>query len=498
MAGQFFFYLFMSPSVATLLTVSFISYLFFLDYRNQSKVDVALWLPVLWMAIIGSRFPTQWLNLGSENRVEAEGGLIDVVYFLTLIILGIRVLVRRRLEIGKLTKNNIWVVAFFLFCFMSIAWSDFPLVAFKRFVKVLGHPVMALIIVTDANPPQALTVVMKRCAYLFMPLSVLFIKYYPQYGRGFDAWTGEAYNNGIMLNKNELGYGCMVYGIFFCWKLLTARGIEDPKTKRKEILLSTGFIFGIGWLLFMARSSTSLVTFIVGGLTIGLIALPMVSKRFIGSYLIMVLAVAGFAEWSFDIREKIIELLGEDPTLTDRTIVWADCLALVDNPVFGAGFESFWLGPRLDILWAKWWWQPNQAHNGYIETYLNLGGIGVFLLAGMIYSTFRKSSRQLLTDFDFGRLRLGYLFAIILYNYTEATFKAVHLVWTIFHIIALDYPQSIADETTDLKTKASFPRYPRQRKRRPSNHSVRTQGTLPKGGLDSQKEIERPWGKFNR
>src|SRR5262245_12945831 len=30
-------------------------------------------------------------------------------------------------------------------------------------------------------------------------------------------------------------------------------------------------------------------------------------------------------------------------------------------------------------LWAKWWRQPNQAHNGYIETYLNLGPAGVFL-----------------------------------------------------------------------------------------------------------------------
>jgi hypothetical protein len=46
-----------------------------------------------------------------------------------------------------------------------------------------------------------------------------------------------------------------------------------------------------------------------------------------------------------------------------------------------------------------------------------------------------------LIDFDFARLRLGFLFAILFYNYTEAAFKAVHLVWTIFHIIAIDYPK---------------------------------------------------------
>ncbi len=430
----------MPPALATLLTVVFIFFLFFLDSRKQGEISSALWLPVFWLAITGSRFPTQWLNLGN-SAVDAEGGLLDVAYFLTLIILGIRVLVVRHVAIGNLVEHNKWLAAFFIFSFLSIAWSDFPFIAFKRYIKILGHPVMALIILTDSHPKQALQKVMKRCAYLMMLPSVLFIKYYPQYGRGFDRWTGEAFNNGIMITKNELGAGCMVFGIFFFWNLLTARRIEDHSYRRMEILQSAGFLYMVGWLMYMAHSSTSLVALMIGGVTIGVLGLRIVNKRFIGTYFVAVILVAAIAEWGFDLRENVIEMLGEDSTLTDRTLVWADCLALVDNPILGAGFESFWLGPRLDILWAKWWWKPNQAHNGYIETYLNLGGVGVVLLAGLIISTFRKSSQQLLTDFDFGRLRLGFLFAIILYNYTEATFKALHLVWTIFHIIAIDYPR---------------------------------------------------------
>ncbi len=44
------------------------------------------------------------------------------------------------------------------------------------------------------------------------------------------------------------------------------------------------------------------------------------------------------------------------------------------NPLLGTGYESFWLGPRL-----QWFWQHaglghiNEAHNGYLEVYLNLG-----------------------------------------------------------------------------------------------------------------------------
>jgi hypothetical protein len=34
---------------------------------------------------------------------------------------------------------------------------------------------------------------------------------------------------------------------------------------------------------------------------------------------------------------------------------------------------------------------------------------------------------------------LAVLFAVLAYNYTEAAFKGVHLVWTFFHLAAMDY-----------------------------------------------------------
>jgi O-antigen ligase len=104
------------------------------------------------------------------------------------------------------------------------------------------------------------------------------------------------------------------------------------------------------------------------------------------------------------------------------------------------GFESFWLGKRLDTLWRQFFWHPLQAHNGYIETYLNLGWIGIVLLIGQFVGTFQKVQRELLRRFEFGRLRLAFLLAIILYNYTEAAFATVNFVWTMFFLIAIDYP----------------------------------------------------------
>lgn len=432
----------MPPSLAALLTFAFIFALFRRDFRQQSEARGALWLPVLWMTISGTRFVSQWINIGASGSDGSEGSPIDALYFLALIIAGMRILALRRVIIGDILRNNPWLAAFFIYSFFAILWSDFPFIAFKRYIKIFGHPVMALIILSDPDPANALRTVMKRCAYIIMPLSVLLIKYYPLYGRGFDLWSGQGHNNGAMLTKSELGTGCMLFGVFFFWNLLMARRIEDSSARREEILLSVGFLCIIGWLLHMAHSSTSLVTFVIGVGTTSMLGLRIISKRFLGTYVIVAILVAIAAEWGFDMYENVVEMLGEDVTLTDRTFIWKDCLALVGHPIIGEGFESFWLGSRLDVLWEKWWWRPNTSHNGYIEIYLNEGIIGVFILAALIISTFRKISVELLRDFDFARLQLGFLFAIIFYNYTEATFKGVSIVWTIFHIIAIAYPRS--------------------------------------------------------
>jgi exopolysaccharide production protein ExoQ len=77
----------------------------------------------------------------------------------------------------EIVRNNQWLAIFFVYCFLAIFWSDFPFVAFKRWMKVLGHPIMALIVLTKPDPGEALTRLMKRCAYVIVPVSLLFIKY---------------------------------------------------------------------------------------------------------------------------------------------------------------------------------------------------------------------------------------------------------------------------------------------------------------------------------
>ena len=142
----------------------------------------------------------------------------------------------------------------------------------------------------------------------------------------------------------------------------------------------------------------------------------------------------------------------KNETLTDRTEIWHDVLQIRINPILGAGFESFWLGDRLKVMWEKWPYHPNQAHNGYLETYLNLGLVGLFLLVALFIATFWKMRSELFTNFQFGRFRMGFLLAIIAYNWTEAAFKNISVIWFVFCLIALDYSQPESDSFGQAKT----------------------------------------------
>src|SRR5262249_5660700 len=357
----------MPPIVALFLTIAFSGFLYRRDIRERPNVTGALWLPVLWTLILGSRSVAIWLDtfhLPTVFNSVDEGNPLDATLQLTLIAAGVYVLNGRQVSLGEIFRNNGWLMAFLICCFISIAWSDFPFVAFKRWIKILGHPIMALIVLTEPDPEEAVTRLLKRCAYILVPFSILFIKYYPEWGRGFDPWASSGFNIGVTTNKNLLGADCLILGLFFFWHLLQIRRTPRSKARRNELFLTLGFLYMIWWLIWKANSQTSLLALLIGMLTIVLVDLPFVNKRFIGTYALLVVVTLTVTELVFGIYDHVVGLSGHDATIAGRAELWSDLLALRTNPIFGVGFESFWLGGRLRAISESRWWHPTEAHNG--------------------------------------------------------------------------------------------------------------------------------------
>ena len=111
------------------------------------------------------------------------------------------------------------------------------------------------------------------------------------------------------------------------------------------------------------------------------------------------------------------------------------------NPIFGTGFESFWLGKRLEQLQGIFFFIPNEAHNGYLEMYLNLGLVGLFIIIAVLMAAYWKIRLELFRNFEWGRYRLGFFVAVCL-QFTEAGFRIFNPILLVFYIIAIEYPRT--------------------------------------------------------
>src|SRR5688572_8948472 len=132
----------MSPSLATALCVLLILGLVAFDSKAQKSPSLAVWIPFTWLLILSSRSVTEWLAWGTPVQqgadMLAEGSPTDRMVFFLLMVAGCVILRRRRISLRQVLRNNLALTVFFLYCAVSVTWSDFPAVAGKRWVKWLG------------------------------------------------------------------------------------------------------------------------------------------------------------------------------------------------------------------------------------------------------------------------------------------------------------------------------------------------------------------------
>lgn len=467
----------MYPSLATLLFVIGILGLFVLDRDKHVKTSVWLWIPVVWLLIAGSRPVSVWLLSGPAAAMKsaeqyADGSPVDTVVFSGLLLAGIFVLLGRRPQVRKLLQRNWPIVIFFAYCLASVIWSDYADIAFKRWVKALGDLVMVMIVLTEGNPMGATKRILARVGFILVPWSVLLIKYYPALGRTYNIWTWEPSYVGVTDHKNTLGMVCMILSLGFLWRFLLAyRDHANPLRLRR--LLVHGTLLGMStWLFIQANSMTGKACFLLGAVfLIGTSLDSVVRKRWLVQLMVITLIAVPVATLLLGVGGSALEEMGKDATLTGRTDIWRLVLKMRENPVVGTGFESFWLGNRADKMWALYYFHPTQAHNGYIEVYLELGWVGILVLASIIMTGYRSALGALRTNPDAGRIRMTFIAVALVYNVTEAGFRMMTLTWIFFLLSAmvpLDTAAEVAPESLLETTADKFEDWQRHEQPVPS------------------------------
>jgi hypothetical protein len=434
----------MPAQLILLLALAFIGWLFWRDIRQKPQVTGALWLFWIWMFLVATRPVSKWLYAFGIHGFGAtsveEGSSLDAFIVLSLIVAAMVVLHRRNVRLGEVLQNNPWLTIFILYCFLAIFWSDFPFVSFKRWIKILGHPVMVILLFAEPDWENALATSVKRCSYIFFPISIVWMKYFPALGRRATEWGGMS-NTGIAEGKNELGGLCLVFILLLFWYLLKTLKETKTRERRRELQVISGLLVMAIYCLVKAHSATSTFSLLLGVGVMLVVGLESINKRRIGFYLVTAAAIALLAQMMFDVYGRVVDVSGHEDTIEGRGRLWQVLLQTDSNPIFGEGFESYWLGPQAQALWEmpEFAYRPNQAHNGYLELYLNLGIVGLGLFCCAVFAVFSKIRQEVLVEFGWARFELGCLVAILAHSWTEAGFKALNLPFFVFFVIAVRY-----------------------------------------------------------
>jgi exopolysaccharide production protein ExoQ len=416
----------MPPTLALLLCTTFVLLLLRIERRAPRRSSAALWIPTLWMLAIATKPLAVWFGLAGDNESGSE---LDRLVLMSLGFAGIVVLACRRFYwLGPLRRHK-WFLTLLVYMLVSTLWSDITFIAFKRWIREVIVLIMALVIMSEAHPRQALERVLRRSAYVLIPFSLMLIKYYPALGVAYGRWSGTGMWIGVTVQKNSLGRLCLVGAFFLLWALYR-RWRDRPKTAGRYQACADFSVLLIALFLLEgaphAYSATSVGAFAVGISTfLGLLSLRKLKLRVSQPVLLalVVLLIGTGTATPFLGGSNIATFtssLGRDDTLTGRTDVWAALVPVVkQQPLLGSGFGSFWTTERRNF------YNIPHGHNGYLDVLLELGAVGLALNTAWLLSCTRKLHAALAEDYDRASLGICFLLMALICNFTESVLTSL-------------------------------------------------------------------------
>jgi exopolysaccharide production protein ExoQ len=303
------------------------------------------------------------------------------------------VLADYRQALGKYSKY-LWIFSFALFCFVSAFWSPAFGVSLRTAIQYLTHVACALIAVRTMTLQT-----LNKGAILGIGLVLVYSLLFGTYL--FDSMDGTFGFVGAFSSKNQLGFFSSL-GVFFCYTAVTV-------FRLRSLWLPIAGVVALlsAYCLAASQSATSVITTVgVVGLCIGMQAFMFFSpghRRIFFSAGLILGVVAATGALQVGAMDAILGIFGKDSTLTGRTYLWQQGIAAAArSPYFGMGYQGFWVPGFADAerLWQDFFITGRSGfhfHNTYIETMVETGVAGTFLLVFILLTTLIGHLKRVLT-----------------------------------------------------------------------------------------------------
>jgi O-antigen ligase len=326
----------------------------------------------------------------------------------------------------------VFLLACLAFAGASASWAFNPELSFIRFAQ------QAMIVSSIILPAMlaARNVDMMRGLFLCFAfaalLNMFFVLGRPPIDTKFATWGYPGYFSG----KNYLGQFAAVALLLSLHEML-----YSGKRRAMGIVVA---VIATG-LLVLSNSKTSL-GFAVLVPILALLTLTIARRTRVSPAIILFAIPVCYVVFSFVSgfsMNRLSYMLYGDPTFTGRTIIWDFAhTEIARRPLLGWGYQSFWLaGPDAPSIVNAPGWVKNMpnAHNGYLDSTLEMGYVGFALLIIFVGATLHAIGRVAAQDFARAWLLLSLALFVILYNFLESLWmRGFEFLWVLFLIVVAE------------------------------------------------------------
>ena len=430
------------------------------DTSSESRALRPFGATLVFVALVLSSGRLNPAIILSEDLGFDVGQLILVAIF----VVAAGLLLRHPRALVESFRRAPALAALVLLSVTSAAWSATPATTLARAMALCGATLLGAYIAAICRPLQLLRLLAGALAVGGI-LSVITVVFFPDIGID-NGWHEDAWQ-GIYHHKNALGRSMALCAI--AWLLLGRQSGQLAVVRWLAIVASMS-------VLVMTDSATALaVALVVSAAVVCMLTLKWRPIRAVASGVVC-LALAAPILATVNVQpESILALLGRDETLTGRTMLWQAVLAEIGKrPVIGVAYGGFWRGSDSAAggVWQQLTgWTPNDAHNGFLDLWLDLGAIGAAVFLVTLAGNLRRAvgHAQAVQNLS-GLWPMAFFTIVILYNLTEsALLRPTNLLWIVY--VALSCSTLSCNEN-DATTDVARPRV------RPGVQSARSPAAL--------------------
>jgi len=343
--------------------------------------------------------------------------------FIYVSILAVSLIYWRRIQSVIVSSWPLFV--FPALALVSCLWALDPMATLRRSIGLLVNLITIAALVAILPPLRVVRVYVIALG-VAMLCSVLWVTLLPSYGTHMASdWIEPKHAGlwrGIYTHKNTLGNLSAIALVMFAF--FGKAVIRSRVVRVVALLAAVACLVG-------SRSGTGFVT---AGLMTGVVLffrslarMNKTTRMFFGGISLLLITLLTFV--AIPLMYFILEALGKSPDLTGRLPLW---FALIvwsqERPWLGFGYSTGFeleLMPRvLEYIQAR---LPN-AHNGYLETFISFGYVGLAALVVLLASFLIRIIKSLVSSLPEERIMLPFItclfFNALFSNITESLFFA--------------------------------------------------------------------------